>query len=315
VLDSTDDGSDLTIDGVKKDGCFSGSTIVQVQGKGDVAMADLKLGDKVLTDKNTFQPVYSFGHRKPDVETDFVQIYTNEAEDPLEMTGNHMVMAYNIAGRLQATRADSIQVGSHLLHAQKDEPMLVTMVKTTKKKGLYMPLTPNGKIVVNDVVASNYISISDKAPGVVGHSSWFFAFLSMPEQTLSHWWMSPFRMLCMGVSSGYCSNGDELLTAHKEDEQESGILPWLLTGRALAEVVELQPNLVQIFVFGVPAFIIFGFFNLVETVFLGPSFAPALMMVLAAALITKYYKAKKDAGEKEEEKENDLKKKLLVENV
>ncbi|CAB9509960.1 expressed unknown protein [Seminavis robusta] len=82
-------------------------------------------------------------------------------------------------------------------------------------------------------LASDHISISDEAPGDVAHSNWFFGFLSMPEQKPPHWWLSPFRTLCMGVSSGFCSNGDDLRAANL-DKQDQGVLPRLLNGRKLA---------------------------------------------------------------------------------
>lgn len=272
-------------------------------------MKDLQLGDKVLTEKNTYQPVYSFGHRKPDSEIEFYQIYAEGMTAPLEMTGNHMIMAKD--GRhTQAIRADRLKIGDKLLHVQGQKEVFVTNIKTVEKAGLYMPLTPNGKIVVNNVLASNYISISDEAPGVVAHSNWFFTFLSMPEQRLSHWWLSPFRMLCMGVSSSYCSNGDEMLTAHSKNVEDQGILPWLLTGRRLAEVAELQHNLIQMVVFGFPGFIVFGAFNLVETILLGPSIAPGLMVFLVACVVYAK-KMKKEIENRGEEEKTDLNEKLM----
>jgi Hint module len=269
-------------------------------------MKDLKLGAKVLTAKNTYQPVYSFGHRKTETEIEFYQIYSEGMSAPLELTGNHMIMVAD-GRRTKAIRADRLQVGDKLLHVEGEQEVSVTEIKTIQKRGLYMPLTTNGQIVVNHVLASNYISISDEAPGIVAHSNWFFTFLSMPEQKLSHWWLSPFRMLCMGVSSGYCSNGDEILTANAKNEEDQGILPWLLTGRKLAELAELQPGFVQMIVFGFPAFVVFGAFNLVETLFFGPAVAPSLIAFLFVCFV--YAKVlKKEEGRNEE---NDLGEKLL----
>lgn len=284
----TDDGVENTFPG--SDGCFSESAVVQVKGKGEVAMKDLNVGDKVLTGKNTFQPVYSFGHHKEDsAETDFVQLYTGDAgsskSEALELTGNHMVFVVDGNGKEITTRSDQVQVGDRLrLGGASGETVAVTQIDTIKKTGLFMPLTPDGTIVVNGVVASNYISISDSAPGVVEHSQMFF---SMNEQTLSHWWLSPYRMLCMGVSSGFCDNGDAGASAYELGEADVGILPWLLMGRHFAHVAEHQPAFVR-FVMGVPTFMLFGMFNFVEHTFFGPSMAPFLfIMVIAVAVVLK----------------------------
>lgn len=338
---STDDGTDFTLDNNEatideaketvqnyisdaqdyldaNNGCFSESAMVQVEKKGSVAMKDLQLGDKVLTERNTYQPVYSFGHRKPEVEMEFYQIYTGQVSDPLEMTGNHMIMVVDRHGHTNAVRADKLQVGNRLLDVKTQKEVTVTSIEMAQKKGLCMPLTPNGKIVVNGVLASNYISISDEAPGVVAHSNWFFTFLSMPEQTLFHWWLSPYRMLCMGVSSGYCSMGDEVATNYLKDDQEKGILPWLLTGRRLTEVAEMQHSLVQMVLFGFPAFVLFGFFNLMETVLLGPSVAPSLLVIVVLALLIRTKKNQKKTHniKKHDEIENeDLKESFVVKVV
>jgi hypothetical protein len=251
---------------------------------GEVAMKDLELGDKVLTGKGSYEPVYTFGHRKPDFQMEFYQIHFDGATAPLEMTGNHMVMAVDDKGRTQATRADLLQIGDRLFHVESQNQVTVTDIQRAQKKGLYMPLTPSGEIVVNGVLASNYISISDTAPGVVEHSQMFFP---MNEQTLSHWWMSPVRMLCMGVSSSFCSNGFEGSSAYEVKEEDKGILPWLLVGRHSAHVAEHQPTLVR-FVMGVPTFFLFGTLNAVEHLFLGPTNAPFLfLMALVMVIIVK----------------------------
>ena len=263
-------------------GCFSETATVQVRGKGEVAMKDLSLNDKVLTAKNTYEPVYSFGHRKPETSFEFYQVMTARSDAALELTGNHMVMVLDNKGNAQATRADNLKVGDMLLHVESQENVEVTAVDKATMTGLYMPLTPSGTIVVNGLLASNYISISDTHPGVVEHSQMFFP---MNEQTLSHWWMSPARMLCMGVSSAFCSDGSESYSsAYEVAEGDKGILPWLLMGRHFAHVAEHQPGFVR-FMLGVPTFILFGLFNTVEHVFLGAAYAPLLFTMTIIAVV------------------------------
>ena len=278
-------------------GCFSESATVQVRGKGEVTMKDLELNDMVLTAKNTYEPVYSFGHRKPDTSFEFYQVLTARSENALELTGNHMVMVLDSKGNAQATRADNVKAGDTLLHVEDQENVKVISVEKATKTGLYMPLTPSGTIVVNGLLASNYISISDTHPGVVEHSQMFFP---MNEQTLSHWWMSPARMLCMGVSSTFCSDGSESYSsAYEVSEGDKGILPWLLMGRHFAHVAEHQPGFVR-FLLGVPTFILFGLFNTVEHVFLGAAYTPLLFTM--AILVVVVALKKKMSGSSEFER-------------
>ncbi|CAB9502309.1 unknown protein [Seminavis robusta] len=77
--------------------CFSKSALVQVANKGDIAMKDLQVGDRVLTTSGTYQPIYSFGHYQTDQKATFLQIHTstNSSSKPLEMTGNHLIFLAN----------------------------------------------------------------------------------------------------------------------------------------------------------------------------------------------------------------------------
>merc|ERR1712176_1645050 len=63
--------------------CFSGNMKVVVQGKGEVAMEALQVGDYVkIGNGEDYERIYAFGHRAPNRDTEFVQLYTN-AGSPL----------------------------------------------------------------------------------------------------------------------------------------------------------------------------------------------------------------------------------------
>jgi hypothetical protein len=66
-------------------GCFSGTDTVQVWNKGTVAMNDLEVGDKVLTGKNNYEPIYSFGHKHKTAFADFIWLQTDKTS--LTLTG------------------------------------------------------------------------------------------------------------------------------------------------------------------------------------------------------------------------------------
>ena len=64
-----------------------------------------------------------------------------------------------------------------------------------------MPLTADGSIIVDDVAASNYVSIDHEASNSVKTARGYV----QNEHNLLHWWMAPYRMMCMGVSSRFCN--------------------------------------------------------------------------------------------------------------
>ncbi|CAB9520385.1 Desert hedgehog protein [Seminavis robusta] len=314
VADTVVDVGGSVLYSIYKHGCFSESMVVSVQGKGDVPMKELQVGDLVLTsDNHKYEPVYSFGHYTPDKTMEFVQIEytttsgTGAAEEQdgnkqtLELTDNHMIMVLDDSNVARATRADKVQVGDRLwkVGGATKEVATVTTITIDEKRGLYMPLTPSGQIVVNGVLASNYVSISDTVPSVVSTAQWFLPFAT--EQTLSHWFLSPYRMLCLGISSSFCDvqqgNGGnkDQSTVSEDDKDDEGIITWLMIGHKMAELAELLPALVQAVVIGVPMFAIFAFFNIVETVFLGPAMAPCLFL-LTAVLVAMVKKRQQNYG-------------------
>ena len=250
-------------------GCFSGDATVQVEQKGLTAMKDLQMGDYVLTDAapQKYEPVYSFGHYEKNWDADFIQLKT--AQTSLELTANHLVYLH---GQRSPIRADKVQVGDAVQTTTTgSNHVVVTKISMVQKRGLYMPLTPSGKIVVNGILSSSYVSIEDDAPAIVQHPLLQFW---LSEHMLSHLWMAPFRMLCMGVSSKFCV---------EHPRSEEGILDWLLTGQALAKWANNQSMIFQVPI-GVLTFVALVGAFAAETVF-GAAFAPlALLAVVALAV-------------------------------
>ena len=146
-------------------GCFPADATVQVQQKGLVAMKDLQMGDFVLTDaaSQKYEPVYSFGHYDKNWQADFVQLET--AQNSLGLTANHLVY---LQGQRSPIRADQVQLGDSI---QTSTPAStpVTKISTVQNQGLFMPLTQSGKIMVNGILASSYVSIQDDAPAIAQH--------------------------------------------------------------------------------------------------------------------------------------------------
>merc|ERR1711862_90007 len=99
---------------------------------------------------------YSFGHYQPDSVSEYLSIQSTTANTkataPITLSGPHMLFLDNPR---KAVPASSIKVGDVLLGGNT-----VTKIDTVSLKGAYAPFTYPGSIVVNDVVASNYVSLT-----------------------------------------------------------------------------------------------------------------------------------------------------------
>lgn len=238
-------------------------------------MKDLQVGDRVLTGGNKYQYVYGFGHYLRDTEQEFVQIRTKDVE-PLEMTSDHMVFVKKENGEQIAIRADALKVGDVLA---SEGVSIVSKIATVIKPGMYMPLTPDGTIVVNGIKASAYTSISQDAPSIVQNMALFGM---KSEDVIVHLWLSPLRVLCMGVSSNFCGIPKD--DPRSSPAAERGLVEWLVFGRKLASFTEQQNPVVQVFFIGLPVYVIFASLTLVEQVF-GASFAPSAIVLIVVGFI------------------------------
>jgi len=246
-------------------GCFSGSDTVQVKGHGTVAMKDLRVGDNVLTDfaANKYEPIYSFGHFHETAKADFVKLKSSSKES-LTLTPNHLVYANG-----NTVRADQVKKDDRLSSGTVSETSIVS------KQGLFMPLTPSGKILVNNLQASTYVSMGDYAP-IQQHPLLKFW---LTEDFLVHLWLSPLRMYCLGVTSNYCPSHPESI---RNVDGDAGIMSYLRLGKDIAEFALRQNTLIQI-VMGVPIFATLGAFYSMEFV-VGASLAPLAALLMAVFL-------------------------------
>jgi len=133
--------------------CFSGVSTVEVQNKGQVPMTNLVLGDIVQVGKNQYEPIYSFGHKNGMKSAEFLQIKTKGSRAPLEISSNHMIAVED--GRY--IPASLVKEGDTLISGQQ-QLAVVTKITKVIRQGAFAPFTPSGRIVVDDIVASNYIS-------------------------------------------------------------------------------------------------------------------------------------------------------------
>lgn len=243
-------------------GCFSEIATVQVQGKGFVAMKDLQVGDAALTGAGTYSPVYSFGHYLKDTPSEFLQLQT--ADQTLEMTGEHLVF---LSDKVNPVRADSVRVGDTL--QGQAAPTKVTKIGSVVRDGLYAPLTVEGSLVVDGIVASSYVSLqqeSNEFVQVKGIST------GMSQHNYVHLGLSPFRLVCQGVDSSMCDTYDE-----------AGMTRYVRFSVSLNQLADTQNGFVQAFILLTVAMLCGVCVILENTV--GATLAPFAVVAGAAAVV------------------------------
>jgi len=164
-------GDGTTGDGATTSPCFSRFNNVEVQGKGMTTMDAIKVGDYVRTGNDNFSRVFSLAHLDDEFEADFLQLYAEGLEKPLEITGMHMLFASG-----KPIRADEVNVGD-MLGKNK-----VSEIKPVKRNGVYAPITESGDIVVSGIHSSSYYAFLDRVP--------------FNQHVMSHFFFAPHRLMC-----------------------------------------------------------------------------------------------------------------------
>jgi Hint module len=170
--------------------CFSSHTRVQVEGKaGWTMMEDLQVGDSVVAEHGHYSKVYSFGHKDPLATTKYLQILTESMDKrhPLEISAEHLIYTQDAAGRTSMSPASDLKAGSTLA-SDRGDPSTVLSIRIVERQGAYAPLTESGNLIINGVLASNYVSRGwiPKSCGVSADALHF----------LQHGASLPHRLLC-----------------------------------------------------------------------------------------------------------------------
>uniref|UniRef100_A0A7S1CV28 subtilisin n=1 Tax=Cyclophora tenuis TaxID=216820 RepID=A0A7S1CV28_CYCTE len=216
--------------------CFSSSTLVHEQQQGPISIDKVQIGDRILTSKNTYETVYSLGHRHTSVAATFQQIFTSDSTDPLELTPEHMV--YLVDGR--AVPASSVKVGDRIqflaitdINTTVDASVMVTKISSIIRRGVFAPFTASGTIVVNDgIVASTFLAFDTASSNlVIGGSA-----LPISYQWLSWAFEAPHRLVCRHYWE-YCQS--------ETYEAATGISNWAYLPLIAAQFVLGQSMLVQ----------------------------------------------------------------------
>ena len=155
-------------------------------------MDQLKIGDLVLSGDGSFSKVYSFAHKQPNTKMQYLHVLTASMDknQPLEITAEHLIYVRKEASSAKKlVPAASLKVGQYLV-AHDGSSSEIRSVKILPSKGVYSPLTASGTVVVNGVVASNYVLpgwIDSKVSGETLHY-------------LEHAGVLPYRLFCTMVN-------------------------------------------------------------------------------------------------------------------
>lgn len=175
--------------------------MVNIQGKGEATIDQVQLGDYVQTSSG-FSKVYAFayGHNDGKEKHEYVKIETNDAT--LEMSPNHILF---VGGKSAIPKmAKDVVVGEIVQVASADATdkarySKITSIETIMKEGQYAPLTEDGTIVVNNVVASSH-STEGAAPEVK-----LFGITLIDMHQFEQMLFAPLRLLCMFSFDDFCS--------------------------------------------------------------------------------------------------------------
>jgi hypothetical protein len=193
--------------------CFSGQNKVQVLSRGLVSVAELKIGDNVNVGDGEYSRIYSFGHLDKTTSTKYIVIHGDTLEDPLEISSGHLIFVRR-RGKKQVVPASNVQVGDDLVLSNSNEVARVTRLGESYRTGAYAPFSESGRLVVNNVLASSYVSLQRESDVLVLRG--FKTPFSM--HWLAHMATAPRRVLC-SIHWDWCE---------QESYSSSGIAEWVL---------------------------------------------------------------------------------------
>jgi len=182
--------------------CFSPLAQAIVKGKGKVSMNQIKVGDQVLTAKGHFEVIYSMDHRDPAKLADFVRVTydsSTEEEHHLELTKNHMLFA---VGNSKPIPAKKLKVGDEIYTVYGPRP--IKNISSIIRAGVFNPLTADGTIVVDGIIASTYSTFSGSSDSVeiAGKKK-------ISNQMFFDYLLKPYSFFCTSISFEICKTKNE----------------------------------------------------------------------------------------------------------
>lgn len=168
----------------KSGGCFPGSSTVTLQDGTKKAVKDLQTGDRVLAADDDGNPIYTdfimFIDQDSTTRRLFYVIETDSGQK-ITLTAAHLLfVGHNSTEeeRMSAIFASKVQRGQKVFvfdaERSRLEPVTVKRIYTQEHEGSFAPVTAQGTVVVDQVLASCYAVIED--------------------HELAHWALAPVRL-------------------------------------------------------------------------------------------------------------------------
>ena len=287
--------------------CFSGATKVQVlMNTGEElikTMAELEVGDSVLSANGAYQTVYAFAHIDRTRPTRFHQFFTDtgSSEAALEVTENHLIFVEGKSHPVPARRVRAGDILKGIQSQQYQATLNVTSINTILREGLYAPLTNDGTLVVGNekVVASNYIFLQESENLIakdghvqlrsIGTVSW------LHHADMSHMWLSPLRLVCTLEQSGKPNHPllrgmlpSSICTSRSTDD---GLLEYVSVGLKLTHFMDQQPLWAQLTIL-IPVLILLSLCMAAENLILEGRVSSWLLAALALLLSYRYHQCR-----------------------
>lgn len=171
-------------DASRAGGCFDSSSQVMTPS-GPVSIQDIRVGDQILSldseGKPVFSPVLMFLDRDPDSTRSYFTITTSSGKT-ITLTGSHLIYVlddYDVNDFNGSLSRKRVQFARQVIPKQfvvvtddvnsvtDDNPKTISIeevisVTVESKIGAFAPLTKEGNLVVNNVLASCYANINDQ---------------------------------------------------------------------------------------------------------------------------------------------------------
>ncbi|XP_039983102.1 sonic hedgehog protein A [Xiphias gladius] len=171
----------------KSGGCFPGSSAVSLQDGTKKAVKDLQTGDKVLAADEDGNPIYTdfimFIDQDSTTRRLFYVIETDSGQK-ITLTAAHLLFVGHsnytekADKRMSAIFASQVQPGQEVFvfdaERSRFQPVTVKRIYTQEHDGSFAPVTVQGTVVVDRVLASCYAVIED--------------------HDLAHWALAPVRL-------------------------------------------------------------------------------------------------------------------------
>lgn len=142
---------------VERYACFPRDAMIEFENGTAITMDQLRVGDYVKTDDNSYEQVIGWLHYEPEKYMSTVCLNAYLGSDKYEVcaSADHFIP---VQGKL--VRFGDVIEGNLLSNAESDDNLVVVDTYQRFSKGVFAPATSSGKLIVNGVLVSTYAYIS-----------------------------------------------------------------------------------------------------------------------------------------------------------